>query len=127
MSYRHIEEKILRSIWEINHNDAIIEELIDLYRSGVKDFFEKLTDAIIREDYRQVPFLIHRLKGSSANIGAVRITNEMKILENSLIERRGRSNFAWLQQECDQLSDVFTKTFSELDRLHKEFQKQKCC
>ncbi|MEN8906917.1 MAG: response regulator, partial [Clostridiales bacterium] len=71
----------------VNGNNNLYIELLDIYIKEHRDDLLRIKNLFIDKDYRNTKNLIHILKGVSKNIGACKVSKELKIIENIFNEK----------------------------------------
>jgi HPt (histidine-containing phosphotransfer) domain-containing protein len=89
-------------------NESLVFQILSKIDAALKDEFERFAEAWSRQDFDAVAARAHRLKGTSANIGAHALHEAAACLESAA--RNGQSDqvqqaFARLQTESHRLSD----------------------
>ena len=88
-----IDQVQMSSLREIRQPNFVIE-LIDLFLDKAASDLKALHDALAREDVFEIRQLAHRLKGSSANIGATQMATLSAALESKDPSQNGRQLLA---------------------------------
>lgn len=93
-------------------NPNVLDVVVDLYLESTKKFLDDLADACARNDLSTLPRLVSSLRSSSANVGAVSITEMCRELEN--IVRLGdagkvRLFIAHLAEALDTVGEALAK------------------
>lgn len=99
-----------KSLQTLSDGDKAFEaELLQLFVEDTRSHLSKLAEAIARDDADQVRRLAHHLKGASANVGALGLSEAAGILETEA--RQANLNPAPALQQQMQLN------FTEIERL----------
>lgn len=98
------------SLQTLSDGDKAFEtELLELFISDTRTHLAKLETALQQQDTDQVRRLAHHLKGSSANVGAMRFSDIAAALET---EARQNS-----LQNGIELNQHLQSTFAEVEKL----------
>jgi CheY-like chemotaxis protein len=69
----------------VNNNEKLYSELLEIFMVEHGGDFERIRAAVEKRDYVKVKTILHILKGTASNIGAYKISDEAKRLEERLI------------------------------------------
>lgn len=86
--------------------------IIQVYLEEVPHNIENMRASLEKQDYENVRIVVHSLKSSSANLGAMEVSKLAADLERQLIDRKfdGVSNgLDKIQAAYDQVRPLFTK------------------
>ena len=121
MDYFYIDHNVLHRIWMIKRNTGLIADLIELYQAGVDESLANLHRSCQSQDRAGLASWTHRLKGSSANVGAVSIFDALHEIEQILKTNSEENLVNDLAPQLSALEELIPKTMDELNRLHQEF------
>jgi HPt (histidine-containing phosphotransfer) domain-containing protein len=93
-----IDQAQLASLREIQQPD-FMTELIDLFLNEATSHLKVLREALIRDDAVEIQRVAHRLKGSSANMGATQMAALSEELEGKDPAKDARKLLAQLENE----------------------------
>lgn len=99
------------------NDDAFVETLIDDYILDTEQRIEALKKAHHNEEYKEIRFISHTIAGSSASVGADKLTHVLNVM-NSLTAGASKKK---RDELFDEVIDVFHHTRKQL----VEFQTQK--
>jgi HPt (histidine-containing phosphotransfer) domain-containing protein len=63
-------------------NQALMQEMIDIFKNQVKEFSRDMDEYLNKEDYVSLGMLAHKAKSSISIMGLDDLSNDMKVLEN---------------------------------------------
>lgn len=90
-------------------DEEFLRELVDIYLADADQRLEELKEALMSADEEAFKRVAHMLKGSSANMGAVSVSNCAKELE-----QLGRSH------QLGPAADLMTSLEVEMKRVREE-------
>jgi HPt (histidine-containing phosphotransfer) domain-containing protein len=91
----------LRQLGELT-GKPLLREVLDLYRAETPKRLEKMREALLRSNAQDLTFTAHSLKGSSAQIGAVRVA----ALSAEIEQRAKRGDLNNLRELAGLLDDL---------------------
>ncbi len=105
-------------------NSSIYHRLVLQWIESEADFSVRMSAAMLQQDYQSAAMYLHTLKGTSANLGAMSISDKARELE-SLIKANPQGER--IIEKLGQLSADLSQFFNQLDSIiHIENQKPKC-
>ncbi len=90
----------------------ITQALLQQYQQHSDQLLDLLRKAVIQMDFKAIQNLSHRLKSSSANIGAERLSQELAILE----QQAQQHHTALISGQMSRIETQYTLLFSALER-----------
>ncbi|MEM7255102.1 MAG: Hpt domain-containing protein [Pseudomonadota bacterium] len=87
-----------------------IDEIIDAYVTDGRELIETMTEALSQSDCEKLRAASHQLKSSSANVGALVVSEMMKEIESHA--KNG---------DVPSISSVFSSAANEFDRVVEYF------
>ena len=94
---------------------AFMTELIDLFLDEAAAHLKDLHKALTRKDAVEIQRVAHRLKGSSANIGATQMAALSDELENNAVANDARDLLAGLESEFALVREVLKIESNKMD------------
>jgi CheY-like chemotaxis protein len=88
--------------------DDFLTELIDLFLDGTPAHLKALNEAVLRDDSVEILRLVHSLKGSSANMGAMQLASVIEELENKDSAKNVSRIMARLEQEFELVREALS-------------------
>ncbi len=113
----NLNQETIVSIKEIGNlpgRSGFVRELFDLFSQQSEQTTKNLLAAVGERDIKLVKYLAHRLKGSSAMIGATQLSLEAESIEN-LVEDPS-CNIEALTLSAQSLQKIRSRTLQELER-----------
>ena len=95
---------------------GFLDRLFSAFLRNEPKRVEEIREAVAREDFEQLRFLTHSLKGSAATMGAERLRARCQLLEEAVKaedRERIRTGFAEMEREVE---DVFTYMREHMER-----------
>lgn len=85
-----------------------IEYLLDIYRLKMNQSLQDLSDAIVKQEYEDIAFIAHTIKGSSANFRFDELSRLSHVIEESAMEKEESFDFS---EAYNVLRNEFEKRF----------------
>jgi HPt (histidine-containing phosphotransfer) domain-containing protein len=85
-------------------DDPLLPKLIGIFQKHIPEHLERLEAALDKQDVKDVTYVIHKMLGMAHNAGALRLSDQLMILENAENETRmrmTREDVAQLRQEFE--------------------------
>lgn len=110
-----IDHEALARFLEDLGDDAplIFDQLAELFLSDTPRLLQSLKDAVARRDFEGVKRTAHRMKGSSAQMGAAALAQDAEIMQTLA----GVADPAGLQQTLGRIEASWQHTAAEVRRL----------
>ena len=110
LDYKQIEQ--LRELDD--DSETLFGELLNIWEKTVAEVFKELEEAILTEEIKSVEHLCHKMKGSCANIGAMRLSSMCEKIE--VVASKGTLNgiaelFTLIQKEYPESKSALCKEF----------------
>jgi CheY-like chemotaxis protein/HPt (histidine-containing phosphotransfer) domain-containing protein len=88
-SEKHIHRSVLDELRELQEDDEddLVLKLIELYLGDVDARMQSIIDAYSQSDSKALEYAAHALKGSSANVGALRLVELCEEIERKAVRR----------------------------------------
>lgn len=106
-----IDESILKELQSYRKSADFLEQIILLFEEHGINSKVELNQAIKLEDIKEIHRVIHRLKGSSLNVGAISMVELLRKMEQSLAKNLIEPEFLAL---LNQLPDLVAGTCKAL-------------
>jgi len=115
LNFQYVDESKISFLKDLTSEEDILFfiELIDIYISDTPKMLEKLIDAYSANDYKNVEFFAHKIKGSSLTLGLEKIFDITQSIE---IKGKNR-DISQISGEIDQLRDVLSSVIAELKTM----------
>ena len=65
----------------MQNNEAFLKQLITMFINKMPEHMDNLTQAINDNDFSQIHFYAHTIKGIAANLSALKLLEQMHLLE----------------------------------------------
>lgn len=75
----------IRNMGDPSDGDEFVRELLQMFTDQTQLALTEMVAAGARQDVEKVKFLSHRLKGSAANVGAIAVSAQAKLVESAAI------------------------------------------
>lgn len=100
--------------------DAFVQELLDMYEEQTPFYFIQIEELLEKKQYAQAEEIVHTLKGTSGNIGAVLLQRYCEHLQNA-IRHHDLEN---IRHYFRQLREAYPRTMQAMrKRIHPDVQK----
>ncbi|MEN8907399.1 MAG: response regulator, partial [Clostridiales bacterium] len=100
--YINFDEAINR----VNGNKNLYMDLLKIYLREHCDDLDKIKNLYIKKEYKKQKDITHSLKGVSANLGIYKISEELKIMEDYIIEKK----FNMIEEKINSITTIFNNT-----------------
>ncbi len=96
---------------------SIFDQLVTLFTSDTARLLTELKEAAARQDFSEAARKAHRIKGGSAQIGALTLRADSETAEACAL----REDTISLRQAVDRIEDHWPKVVAELAALNDRF------
>jgi HPt (histidine-containing phosphotransfer) domain-containing protein len=110
--YPHFNPAVLEEMQGAMGHSAL-QKMLDMFIESAQTLIQSLREAYQRQDYKQLHFAAHTLKGTSGNIGAASLSQLCRSLDK-LVEARGQG------QRIQELIDDIDNEFKALSNSLKK-------
>ena len=100
----------------LGNNQTFLVEILQEFKVSMQSFLPKLNDLLLTQDRLAVKALVHDLKGTAANMGAVRLHAAVSDLDTELKIRLPD------EASVQRFSQIFIATMASLDNRLKAFE-----
>ncbi|MFO1388559.1 ATP-binding protein [Cellvibrio sp.] len=104
---------ILDALARTNQNHELLTKVLLMFLKTHSDDGEKLITCLNNNHYEQIKAIAHKLKGSSASIGAKKVSLAASELEQAC----KTSDYAQCKRLIDKTNDALSEAFTELQRI----------
>lgn|GEM_PF-3143380 len=110
---KQIEIDINQGVLYVGNDFKIFKKLLSRFYTNYSDYMEKINKLIEQNDYKNLKFAIHNLKGTSAQICAVNLYRETAIIEEKI-----KNDLKSLKSEdIENLNFYFTRTMESIKKI----------
>jgi histidine-containing phosphotransfer protein len=99
-----------------NGQEAAFKEIISMYLAQTHEQLSHLKSAITKEKFKTIGAIAHQIKGSSANLGAARLSDECSCLEGSALTENLNESIALMEK----IQGTFSQTEVQFRALLNE-------
>ncbi len=99
-----------------NGQEDTFKEIISMYLAQTHEQLSQLKSLIAKEKFKTIGAIAHQIKGSSANLGAARLSDECSCLEDSALAENLNESIALMEK----IQGTFSRTEVQFRALLKE-------
>ena len=96
--------------------EDVFKEIISLYLTQTHEQLSQLKSAIAKENFKSISAIAHQIKGSSANLGAARLSDECSCLEDNALSENLNESTALMEK----IQGTFSRTEVQFRALLKK-------
>ncbi len=94
-------------------DEAFINELVSMYTEQAPYYMEQMDEMVKNKDMKRLTEFAHTLKGTSANLGALKMTHICELIEKFA----HRSDLVRVGQNLKDIREVYQKTIEDMKHL----------
>ncbi|SVB87395.1 uncharacterized protein METZ01_LOCUS240249, partial [marine metagenome] len=99
-----------------NGQEDAFKEIISMYLAQTHEQLSQLKSAIAKENFKSIGAIAHQIKGSSANLGAARLSDECSCLEDNALSENLNESTALMEK----IQGTFSRTEVQFRALLKK-------
>lgn len=97
-------------------DDPLLPKLVSIFQKHMPEHLKRLAAGLQKQDEAEVTYVIHKMLGMAHNVGALRLSDFLMVLENSDPEGKmglGPDDVTLLQQEFEAAAAALDEYLSE--------------
>lgn len=97
-------------------DDPLLPKLVSIFQKHLPEHLKRLDAGLQKQDEAEVSYVIHKMLGMAHNVGALRLSDLLMVLENSSPEGKlslGQDEVKRLQQEFEAAAAALDEYLSE--------------